>query len=274
MKPERFHNTDIQRFLDVAETEAWLVDRWELDFLLDAFPQGCLVVRGDSGRGLGFVTALRHSDSGWIGNLIVEQHARSRGIGKTLFQAALQALQDDGVRTVWLTASESGMPLYKKFGFRRVDTIHRWFGTGRRSPAIKEEGVPADGAAALDRTLDVRGWGDCRDSLLNIVRERGRLVTDTSGFLVVQPCSSGRQIGPFAATGGVAAESVFQKALRSVSASDRIFLDVPASNRSAARLLKRRGFQIAGSTELMYAGARPDYHPELIYALATMGSCG
>jgi hypothetical protein len=35
-----------------------------------------------------------------------------------------------------------------------------------------------------------------------------------------------------------------------------------------------RQFAVSGTTELMYAGARPDYRPELIYGLATMGSCG
>jgi hypothetical protein len=32
--------------------------------------------------------------------------------------------------------------------------------------------------------------------------------------------------------------------------------------------------RVTGSTELMYAGVKPDYRPEMLYGLATMGSCG
>jgi ABC-type proline/glycine betaine transport system ATPase subunit len=53
-----------------------------------------------------------------------------------------------------------------------------------------------------------------------------------------------------------------------------ILLDVPAKNRDASKLLLKTGFTVQSSTTLMYRGEKPDYAPEYIYALASMGSMG
>jgi len=274
VKPEPFRREDIAAFLALAATEGWVVEGWELEFLLAVFPQGCLVVRGAAGAGIGFVTAVRHSNSGWIGNLIVAQHFRGQGLGAALFRSALQALRSAGVDTVWLTASQDGLPLYQKHGFRRLDSVCRWVGAGQQRHASHEQMPAAEVPGEAVYRLDGLGWGDQRRRLLAAVSERGRLLEGASGFMIMQPSGAHQQFGPFAAADQDVAARLLNQGLGSVPLAARIYLDVPASNRTAARLLKRRGFRISGRTELMYAGARPDYHPELIYGLATMGSCG
>ncbi len=269
-----FRKDDITTFLELAVSEGWVAERWELEFLLATFPHGCFVERGANGQAQAFVTAIRHERSGWIGNLIVAEQERGRGVGQALFRKALSALQAAGVDTFWLTASKSGRVLYEKHGFSSVDTIMRWTGKGRRRHTAHAHQAGSADFSASAYSIDCLAWGDRRDALLVAVTGRGRLLLEDSGFMVVQPCGAGVQLGPFAALDSSSAEHIFTAALDSVPQGTKVCIDAPASNRSAIRLFSRKGMQVSGSTELMYAGVRPAYRPELLYGLATMGSCG
>jgi hypothetical protein len=175
------------------------------------------------------------------------------------------------VETFWLTASKSGQALYEKHGFKSIDTIIRWVGTGRQRHAAHDD---LDISNPSLSGIDCQAWGDRRDALLAATVGRGRLLLEESGFAVIQPCGNAKQFGPFTALDNATAERLFDAALRTVTLGSKIYLDSPASNRSALRMFNRRQLRISGSSELMYAGTRPDYRPELLYGLATMGSCG
>ena len=220
----------------------------------------------------GFVTAIKYDRSGWIGNLIVAKQCRCAGIGGMLFSNALSALQSAGARTIWLTASEAGIPLYRKLGFNRIDTIVRWVGSGQRRHSAP---LAAEGGGSLSdcsRGIDIQAWDDRRTALLEMTTRQGRLFQQDTGFIVRQEYDDGVQFGPFSASNSADAERLFDGAAG--GGADSIRVDVPASNRAATRLFSRRNMRIAGSTALMYRGKKPAYRPELIYGLATMGSCG
>lgn len=274
MTIEPFRKEDIATFLELATSEGWLADPWEFDFLLTEFPAGCLCVRDESGKGIGFVTALRHERSGWIGNLIVSMNYRGQGVGEALFLRALQALREAGADTVWLTASKQGQSLYEKYGFTTVDTIIRWTGTGRQQHTANSLPTGCDCFATSAGSIDSQAWGDRRDALLAATVGRGMLLLQESGFMAIQPCGSAMQFGPFSALDDTTAKYLFDAALGTVPNGTKVHLDSPASNRSALRMFNRRRMRIAGTTELMYAGKKPDYRPEYLFCLATMGSCG
>jgi len=231
-------------------------------------------MRGSDGTGIAFVTSLRHEKSGWIGNLIVAEGFRGKGIGDELFRSALQALQAAGVGTFWLTASKMGRALYEGYGFSSIDSIVRWVGSGRQRHPSYSRHSEHPSAASPVISVDRHCWGDLRKSLLAATIGRGLLAREESGFIVVQPCGEALQLGPFSALDSGTAEVLLEKALGTIPLGKKIFLDAPVSNRSALRLFNRKGMRIAGRNELMYAGAKPDYRPEMLYGLATMGSCG
>jgi ribosomal protein S18 acetylase RimI-like enzyme len=270
---EPFRIGDIQSFMELATAENWVAGEWEFEFLLTVFPQGCLVVR-DGGTAVGFVTSLLHERSGWIGNLVVAAPFRGRGIGQALFRQSTAVLRKAGARTVWLTASEAGMPLYEKHGFKALDLINRWVGSGRQRRGAEEVFTGSYGLAAPAHKLDAAGWGDRRQELLDVVAQRGRVVQDGAGFVVLQPVGDAVQLGPFAAVDAAGAARLFAAALATVPRGIKVLVDVAAANRVAGRLFGRAGMSVAGSNVLMYAGRRPDYRPDLVYGLATMGSCG
>lgn len=271
---EPFKMEHVEAFLRLAAAEQWVADPWEFEFQLSSFPQGCFVASMDNGEAAGFVTSLRHERSGWIGNLVVEEKQRGKGIGEKLFAAALGALQTAAVETFWLTASRSGTPLYEKYGFSCIDTIIRWVGGGRQRHASVDfhgTGKRLDPAGA---DVDSKAWGDRRDALLAVTAGRGRLLQDGSGFISLQPCGDSVQIGPFLAVDSGSATHLFESASGSVTVGTKVFVDAPISNRAALHLFNRKRMKIAGSNLLMYAGKKPHYRPELIYGLASMGSCG
>src|SRR5512138_3393472 len=124
-----FTRQDIPEFLALADAEGWISGAWELEFLLAAFPPGCLVCRA-CGMPVAFITTVKYDQSGWVGNLIVAKGWRGRGVGSELLGRGIAALVAAGTRTVWLTASESGRPIYERLGFLAIDTVVRWVGRG------------------------------------------------------------------------------------------------------------------------------------------------
>jgi Acetyltransferase (GNAT) domain len=183
-------------------------------------------------------------------------------------------LREAGAETLWLTASKQGKSLYEKHGFTRIDTIVRWTGFGRQRHSDHDPKTDSAVTTSSASGIDNQAWGDRRDTLLAATVGRGKLLIEESGFLVIQPCGDAMQFGPFSALDNSTAEHLFDAALHTISLGTKVFLDAPASNRAALRLFNRRRMRITGTNELMYAGIKPEYRPELLYGLATMGSCG
>lgn len=266
MQISSFTPEDIHPFLALARDEGWISTRRELAFLLDRSPEGCLVCH-EQGKPVGFVTAVRHGKSGWIGNLLVEAASRGRGIGTALFKQAMQVLQRSSVGTVWLTASTYGRPIYERNGFQSCDQVRRWERPGEGSGQAATITQVRQGW----QEIDYLGWGDARDELLAYAAAGGTALGEEEGFLMMQRLVDGHQVGPFGALNSSTANSLMDRVL---VWGGRIMLDVPASNRAASKLLTSKGFTVSSEVELMYAGQPPAYHPEHIFGLASMGSMG
>jgi len=269
MTIEPFRKEDVPCFLGLAAAENWVAEPWEFEFLLSSFPAGCLSARDEAGAAVGFVTSLRHDVSGWIGNLVVDQRHRGCGIGEALFHGAHGNLRNVGVETFWLTASKMGKALYEKHGFSSIDTIIRW-----NCRAGEPAGTSHAAKGEWDAALDQLGWGDRRDGLLAATARRGMVLAGDGAFAVIQPCGRAVQLGPFSALSPGRAADLLDEALNRQPAGTTVYIDTPARNREAATLLQERGFRNHGTNLLMFAGVGPDYRPEYVYGLATLGSCG
>ena len=154
MTIEPFRADDVVAFLKLASEEGWVAEAWEFVFLLAVFPEGCFCVRDCDGKGIAFVTSLHHEKSGWIGNLIVAQEYRGQGLGDALFRQTVEALRAAGVKTFWLTASDSGKALYEKYGFKSIDTVVRWSGAGRRRQVESALRTRSCGSATSVSSID------------------------------------------------------------------------------------------------------------------------
>lgn len=266
LEPFRFYQVPL--FLAQAQKEGWRCEEREFRFVLKVFPSGCWVARKE-GRVSGFVTSIKYQRSGWIGNLLVRQRHRGHGIGRMLMARALASLDDAGASTIWLTASEAGRPLYEKLGFVARDRVVRWRGRGIAASVTAQDLVDRPRVEELDRL----GWGDNRSLILDDVLEHGALLENDGGYCVMQKVADGFQLGPWGCKTKDQATDLLDRAL-ALAGSGEVVLDSPESNLVAASILEKAGLNPSGRTVLMYRGATPAYQPELIYALASMGSMG
>jgi ribosomal protein S18 acetylase RimI-like enzyme len=93
-----------------------------------------LVARGDGGTILGMLTlAVFRTPTGvraWIEDVVVDEAARGRGIGRALTEHALELAQRQGARTVELTSRPTRVAanrLYQQMGFApRETTVYRF----------------------------------------------------------------------------------------------------------------------------------------------------
>jgi len=263
-----FKRAYIDAFLGSAAAEGWITDQAELEFLLSACPDSCLVYLFKS-KPAAFITALRYERSAWIGNLLVLPAFRQRGLGRGLMEQVLRCLEQSGAETVWLTASADGAHLYRTLGFTRIDRVLRWRGAGRGTIASIKPVSPATAVS-----LDSLGWGDGRGKIFAALPETVSYFMAGDAFLIQTATAAGVHIGPWGASSAKAATALLAAAISGEGPAVEQFLDAPEKNRSAGEILSASGFSVSSSALLMYKGSVPHYRPEYIYSLASMGSYG
>ncbi len=258
-------------FRSVAEAEGWRVPVREEELYRGPLADSALTLR-TSGRFAGMVTFISHGASGWIGNLIVVPERRGEGYGARLFDEALRALRERGVVSVWLTASEAGLTLYKKRGFVEVGAVERWAlaagGAGQGG-----EAATTDATAAL-RAADALAWGEKRP-LLEYLLPHGRPFACGRSTALLQREPGMQILGPW--FGDDAGEDDHRQllALATAAASpgEELVADVLAGA-LPPQILKDVGFTLQGSTRLMVRGDAAGIDLGRMVSFASLGSMG
>lgn len=268
MKMVPFRTPYIEGFLTAARNERWITGRGEMEFLLKTYPEGCFVSEIE-GRAAGFITATRYSRSAWIGNLLVLPEQRQKGVGRALMRRVLSSLDLIGCHTVWLTASSDGAHLYRTLGFSQIDRVQRW--RGRVGGLLQKVRTTCPEEVAH---IDSMGWGDSRRAIFYSLPEKSAVFSKKDSFLVRSSFEDCCHIGPWGAFSRKSAADLLDDAIGDGEGEVEAFLDVPESNFFAGEILLSKGFSVSGSTLLMYRGIVPEYCPEYVYSLASMGSYG
>lgn len=122
-----------QRLMPQLSLSATIPNESDLKNIIDAFGTTLFVAEEDD-RIMGSLTlvifqvpdGIRAS----IQNVVVDEDARGKGVGRSLCEAAVKKSQEEGVETIDLTSSskrESANRLYKKMGFQKRDTnVYRY----------------------------------------------------------------------------------------------------------------------------------------------------
>jgi ribosomal protein S18 acetylase RimI-like enzyme len=263
---------DWRIFLALAEAEGWRVPQVEMALLTGVLAP-CVSVLHEGGVACGFVSAVHHGRSGWIGNLIVDPAARRRGYGERLFAHALSVLEERGARSLWLTASELGRPLYEGHGFVAVDRIERWIspprGRGEVSPAAEFYATEALFAA------DGRAWGEGRLPLLDVLAASGQAFACNETVALLQGGTDLQVLGPWYSAGCCPRENrqLLTILLAAADPAVEIVCDLLASS-PLRSLLAAAGFEPGGGAALMVSGDRAGVDLKKMMALASLGSMG
>jgi len=171
---------------------------------LEHDPRSCLIAEVD-GRRAGICVATRYLNNGFIGEMIVIPEMRIFGIGRHLFQRALDTLSAQGISSIYLDGDLNAVPFYESAGFKKICRSLRFKGKvrGKRHPGIRRaQPADIDRICQLDRDL----FGDDRSFFLRaraarypelclVQEEQNRL----SGYILAMPGQGLTAVGPWAA---------------------------------------------------------------------------
>ncbi len=262
---------DWELFLCLARLEGWGVPGREIELFRGVLSQCAFVLR-EEGIPLGFVTAIHHQKSAWIGNLIVDPQRRGRGLGVLLFEHAFEVLRLRGARSIWLTASAQGRPIYEKRGFRRVDGIERW--------SLLAGGIgdgEGKGACAESELLDADFlvWGESRSTLLSPLSTGGRVFTVGGTAALLQSPAPMQILGPWISRDLCPRENrlLLADVLSAAVPGREIVADVAASS-PLRPLLVAAAFERVQRCDLMVCGNVQGVDLCPLVSLASLGSMG
>lgn len=208
MQPE-----DIPAARELSRQQEWPHRAVDWEFL---FRQGSGFVAEASGEVVGTTMVWPYGeDAANLGMVIVSPKMQGQGIGRRLMEAGLEGLGDRSVR---LTSTEEGRPLYTKFGFQPVGRIFQHQGLVDSVPLValrpNERVRPA---GRNDRStvaeLDRRATGADRGKLISSILETSRAVMMDSnnspvGFAVLRRFGRGFSVGPTVAADALAAKAL------------------------------------------------------------------
>jgi ribosomal protein S18 acetylase RimI-like enzyme len=233
--------------------ESWASEgRAEFEGFFAHDPGGCLVAE-EEGRRVGIGIATPYGPFGFIGELIVLPEARGRGVGRALLDRAVSYLRDCGARTVLLDGVLRAVPLYERFGFRKLCRSLRFRGEIRGRPAPRVRPMLSEDLAEVAR-LDRQAFGADRSFFLRrrlnrfpelskVLVQDGRL----AGFLLGR---SGQvegetwtSAGPWVIAPGVEQPEELLESLAPEGGARRLSVGVLAANEAAVNLVRSLGLE-------------------------------
>ncbi len=236
---------DLEDALRLSAQAGWNQVAADWKRLLGCWPDGCFAGVVD-GTLVGTTTVIDYDNANWIGMVLVDEAHRNQGYGSQLFEHGLEhAGERDGV--VGLDATHHGKPIYEKYGFERVDTVHRWQGTLREPDETDDERFDEievltdhaiDDLCSFDRASTGTDRGELLRTLLNEPDVRGYHLNGPDGiegYAIIRPGRTNWQIGPIVTTRSRGI-GVLLDALSRTFAGRDVITDAPNREDIASRL--------------------------------------
>ncbi len=272
---------DVPRIAQLRESVGWAVHEWALRAVIGRPHAHCVVAVDAGGAMAGVGSGISYGPLGFVGNMVVAELHRRRGVGSAILDAITTWLEEAGCRRLELNATSEGRPLYERHGFESIGssaTAH----IGRDRSLSKDASVTIRRATTHDfealATYDrPRFGGDRRDLLEFLVEDPGAhfLLAETGGAVVGYACirPDGPRIGPMLADDPPVAESLLVEAFALVPATDELRLNLPPNNRPGAEWLRRLGVTIEPWDGRMARGPQLPRRDETVYGM-TVGALG
>ncbi|OEU56098.1 MAG: hypothetical protein BA871_07205 [Desulfuromonadales bacterium C00003096] len=267
---------DWREFLVAAAGEGWRVPVTEIELFRGPLADSALALRC-GGLFVGLVTLANHGASAWIGNLIVPQAWRGRGYGQLLLDQAILLLEQQQTRSIWLTASEAGFPLYQHRSFETIGQVERWI-LPKGSDARSADSLPIDEdpnhASAALQDADQAVWGE-RRALLNYLLPKGRLLRCGASVALLQREPGLQILGPWFSDNSAIAEQrrLLALAVAVANTEEELVVDL-RTGALPPQVLQDAGFVLQGHTRLMARGDGAGIDLSRLVSFASLGSMG
>lgn len=216
-----------------------------------------------AGVGNGIITG----ETGWIGNIIVKEEFRRKGIATAITREVISKMREMKCRSFLLIATQEGFPLYRKLGFRNVANYCFFQTKNIHSQAIHPCIRPfmnSDFHSLLQ--FDFEATGEKREFLLRKVVDGGSVFHDevVKGFYL-----PGFGQGYIVAKSVEAGSELLSFKMRKASGT----LVVPEQNFDAIGYLEKSGFHEKSIAPRMLLGEEMVWNPAMIWSRAA-GYCG
>lgn len=238
---------DIEFAVSLTVEEGWNYTPGELESMQRLDPRGSFIYEEE--EPLGFATCVTYGRTGVLGHLIVSKKGRGRKIGRSLLEAALGYMSDQGVESMLVYATQKAVGLYRNYGFTPLEEtlcVHlKLDDTVRREPSpdclrLEESDLPE--VIDIDREL----FGDDRGKLIELLYEEAPKQAfkieregKIAGFIFCRPDHTGHNLGPWMCLTGRErdADALFRTAA-STCGNGRLYMGAFTKNPSSLRIIQ------------------------------------
>jgi ribosomal protein S18 acetylase RimI-like enzyme len=272
---------DLPAIAGLRESVGWAVAGWALRAVIGQPHARCLVAVDRDNALAGVGSGIVYGPLGFIGNMIVAEAHRRRGVGSAILAAVTQFLEAAGCTRLELNATSEGRPLYERHGFSS---------RGRSATAR----IPRDADLALDPGVAVRRaepadldaivaydrprFGGDRRLLLEILTGAPEVTTllaraddEIGGYACVRTEES--RIGPMLAETPAIAATLLHEAFALVPQAADVRLNLPPNNRPGAAWLEGLGVDVEPWDGRMGRGPAIPRRDDTVYGMA-IGALG
>ena len=271
---------DLPQIVHLRESVGWAVHDWALRAVLEPPDARCMVVVDEGDHTVGVGSGIAYGALGFVGNMIVDDDHRRRGIGSAILRSVIEFLAGRGAVRLELYATPEGRPLYAAHGFELIgpSTVARM----PRGVAVPADDIElADGGPAMIDELvayDAPRFGGHRRALLGlmlgdadrplIVARRDRQVV---GYGWVRP--DGERVGPLLADTPEIATALVGEAFERLPSTEGLSLNLPPDNREGAVRLAELGAELEEWDGRMARGPQVPRREDTVYGMV-VGALG
>ena len=263
---------DLPPIAALRESVGWTAHEWALRAVIDQPDASCVVVVDREGSLAAVGSGISYGALGFVGNMVVAEKHRRRGVGAAVLEAILDFLGERGCTRLELFATPAGRPLYARHGFALTapSAVVR---LPRTTPLAR------DGALTIEEIQDVaeiaaydapRFGGDRARLLAMMARDPQRPLLAArsdgaiAGYLWLR--SDGPRIGPFIAEDTAVAAALLAQAFARVPDADELSLNLPMANQPGTGWMRELGVPLEPWDGRMARGEPISRREETIYA--------
>ena len=231
------------------------------------------VLEADDGSIVGTCFATRQGSYATIGLVIVDPAYQGRKLGQRLMKWAVDVAEG---RSIVLNATDVGLPLYEKMGFRSFNRIHQYQGQSVAGPSELDSRRTrlatardfdqivhlADSSTAFSRQAIIAEFCAIAKKVA-VVEENGAVV----GFGISRPFGRGYAIGPVVAHSREQARQLVASLLTDLQES---FVRIDVTDQSGLEdIVQATGLKLVGQVPTMVLGEEPPAAPARQFAVAS-----
>jgi len=198
----RMSAEDFEFAVQLTDTMDWDLTEEDFEFMMDLEPEGCFVAIEDSEK-IGVTTTISYDRVGWIGNVIVSEKYRNRGVGALLVGNSLEYLTSKGVDSVGLYAYPHLVSFYGRVGFQKDLALVVLKGKASSETAKNRSGKTRTRFIQEIIDLDALCFGTHREKLLKPILSNPANLCHSKvecgmvlGFIVAKTYSGVAEVGP------------------------------------------------------------------------------